>query len=133
MISIALPDDKFPFIIFPNFINHRIELSFYPPHHSKLPRSIRSVVLVVWIAPNLLGFFKSNTSFRILAKSFALLIIEFESHCRSITVIPLQLMVEMEIPTDGGGIVGIRTNMKTGGKMNSSSNEGAGCLGKGGD
>ena len=79
----------FSFLVFSDFIYHWKKLSFHPSNRTKLLWIIRTKVHIVWMWPDFLDLYKTDTSSRINSKLFTLLGIKFKSHAPiDITVIP---------------------------------------------
>src|SRR6266571_4394349 len=74
----------FPFIVFPDFKNHRMEPPFHPTDCAILVESIHSPIYIIRMPEYLLSFFKTNPALRILSESNALLFVELEAHVRTL-------------------------------------------------
>jgi hypothetical protein len=70
----------FTFVVFSDFIYHRVKLSLHPFDGTKLLRVVTTTVHVMGVFPNFLDLGETDISARVRFKLFALSTVVFESH-----------------------------------------------------
>ena len=68
------------FCVFPNFKNDRIQVATHPTDGAMLNGRIRTLVGVIRMKENLLYFLEADSALGVPPKTFALSLIEMESH-----------------------------------------------------
>ena len=71
---------EFSFRIFPNFKNNRVQAAPHPTDGAMLSGRIGTLVGIIRMEENLLYFLEADSALGIAPKSFALPLIEMESH-----------------------------------------------------
>jgi hypothetical protein len=70
----------FTFVVFSDFIYHRVKLSLHPSDGTKLLRIVTTTVYVMGVCPNLLDLGEIDISARVRFKLFALSTVVFKPH-----------------------------------------------------